>query len=362
MKRGREDNNAGGGGAEAEPVGPSFATPQAGLQHYSNTLKQLSEEFTKAGLKTDVERSNRFRAALDDCARMLLRCIIVATPSDSGARASRFRIVEVEIYCNDHGLHPDAFTHGNELQERVALWYFHKNGGTYKSGTFKGLDVTFGFAGMAGGMLIRSIERIDDSADSAAAPAAKARRKEDGGAPSTSKAATATKGELIEGPCCVVDQLLVATGATAIDKLVSRRTATSDSAMHVDDASLTLLFDPAASTPSSVGPFYTAPRVGLVPRTAEAMDFVGRFYRHFTRPLKKLRAGIVAAVVAQGRAKPPSSCPSIAGTPASSITSITTVVAKGKAASDAKSVFGGDVRKPDVIAFIVGFCAAKNAL
>jgi len=37
-------------------------------------------------------------------------------------------------------------------------WYFHRYGSKgYKSGTYKGLDITFGQDSMYGGILIRSI-------------------------------------------------------------------------------------------------------------------------------------------------------------------------------------------------------------
>jgi hypothetical protein len=38
----------------------------------------------------------------------------------------------------------DPFSHCDAMQQTCAQWYFHKTGGKYRSGTYKGLDVTFG--------------------------------------------------------------------------------------------------------------------------------------------------------------------------------------------------------------------------
>ncbi len=38
----------------------------------------------------------------------------------------------------------DPFSHCDAMQQTCAQWYFHKTGGKYRGGTYKGLDVTFG--------------------------------------------------------------------------------------------------------------------------------------------------------------------------------------------------------------------------
>jgi hypothetical protein len=50
------------------------------------------------------------------------------------------RFTELEFYCNSPA-HPDTFTHGDVMQEELARWYFHRSGGEYKGGTYKGLDI-----------------------------------------------------------------------------------------------------------------------------------------------------------------------------------------------------------------------------
>lgn len=70
--------------------------------------------------------------------------------------------VEVEFYYHDNK-HPDPFVHCNQDQSKFGYWYFHRHKtGTYKNGTFKGLDLTIGNNGSYGGILIRSI-RVDNT-------------------------------------------------------------------------------------------------------------------------------------------------------------------------------------------------------
>ena len=90
-----------------------------------------------------------------------------------------YRLVEIEFYLNCKA-HKDVYTHGDPDQLLMHTFYFHKHKtGTYKSGTFKGLDLTFGSAHNKAyfGILIRSIQLI-------------------------------STGEIIEGPCNTVNRIL----------------------------------------------------------------------------------------------------------------------------------------------------------
>ena len=72
-----------------------------------------------------------------------------------------YRISEIEFYFNDSNVHPDTFTHGDEMQKQIGQWYFHRFGKTYKSGTYKGMDLSFGKGDQAyGGILIRAITSV----------------------------------------------------------------------------------------------------------------------------------------------------------------------------------------------------------
>src|SRR5215813_2446354 len=98
------------------------------------------------------------------------------------------RIVEIEFYY--HGdQHLDPFTHRESLQLQLGRWYFHRTRGTYRSGTLKGLDLTFGDGQAFAGVLIRSLETPD--------------------------------GKLIDGPSLCVDHLLARAGCESVAALDS---------------------------------------------------------------------------------------------------------------------------------------------
>ena len=71
-----------------------------------------------------------------------------------------YLIKEVEAYLHSDD-HPDPFVHKDPHQLSSGCWYFHRqNEKAYKGGTFKGLDITFGYKddeNCYGGFLIRSL-------------------------------------------------------------------------------------------------------------------------------------------------------------------------------------------------------------
>ena len=79
-----------------------------------------------------------------------------------------YRVGEIEFYLNDYQVHKDTFTHGQGIQKETAKWYFHKFGSSYKSGTYKGLDVAIGKGDgvAAGGILLRSLMPLTLSPES----------------------------------------------------------------------------------------------------------------------------------------------------------------------------------------------------
>ncbi len=91
----------------------------------------------------------------------------------------KFRIIEIEFYLKCNG-HSDPCTHGDPDQLLMNTFYFHKfKTGTYKAGTFKGMDLTFGSEtdNAYFGILIRSIQDMKS-------------------------------GQITEGPCNTVDKIL----------------------------------------------------------------------------------------------------------------------------------------------------------
>jgi len=176
-------------------------------------------------------------------------------------------IVELEAYIYGPG-HADPYTHGDDGQNCCGVWYFHRRGGSFKSGTFKGLDLACGDGsrGVFAGLLVRSVRTL--------------------------------AGELIEGPCLVVDRILELSGAASIAGFVEGKVAAELPAESTEN----LCLRPAKAPRSEA--VWAAPRVGLVLRAEgkthmagdRPADFVARPYRFSTAPwrLVKFRAGFAA--------------------------------------------------------------------
>jgi len=138
----------------------------------------------------------------------------------------KYRLVEIEFYLRNH-LHLDMYVHANPEQLLNYVYYFHRFGnGTYKAGTFKGLDIVFGNddADTYFGILIRSILNTDTDV-------------------------------LIEGPCNVVNHILNMYEYNSILDLTQNE---SVSIRKNDDNFIlrsTIEFDPEQ--------LYCGPRIGL---------------------------------------------------------------------------------------------------
>lgn len=163
------------------------------------------------------------------------------------------RLTEIELYYHEATDHPDPFTHCDPLQLSSDQWYFHRKGGIYKAGSFKGLDITFGSESAYGGILIRGLEKPN--------------------------------GTLVDGPCLCVNYLLNQTGFEKIAEL---------------DAILKhhSVWDETAPTWFTVGEnsnmptIYTSPRIGLtLKRDLPGMEqYVFSPYRFLTEP-KRIKKG-----------------------------------------------------------------------
>lgn len=171
------------------------------------------------------------------------------------------RIVEIEFYYFTDA-HQDFFSHCDILQLESGRWYFHKIGGNYKGGTFKGLDLTFGACDTYGGILIRSIEAPD--------------------------------GNLICGPSLCVDYLLSLTNSqnvATLDSLIAKRIAWDNSNILRLETSL---------LPRGDKIFKTA-RIGLSLKKATASNqmhsFILRPYRYLTEP-RRINKGKVHLILA----------------------------------------------------------------
>lgn len=176
------------------------------------------------------------------------------------------RLAEIEVYYWSEA-HPDPFTHRDPIQFHTGFWYFHRTRGTYRGGSFKGLDLTFGDGPTSGGVLIRGMETAD--------------------------------GALIDGPSLGVDHLLDATGAdtvAALDRAINNR-------LIWEDGNPLLLRQTDALERR---PLVRSPRVGLLLKRVRSREdstrFVMRSYRYLSDPqrTKKGKVHMVLSLHADG--------------------------------------------------------------
>ncbi|KAG0074014.1 hypothetical protein BGZ93_001828 [Podila epicladia] len=180
-----------------------------------------------------------------------------------------YRLVEIEFYLNG-GKHPDVFTHSDKDQKTCGEWYFHKMNGSYKGGSYKGLDITFGRHGTCfGGILIRGIQLSND-------PTAK----------------------IIEGPCLVVDQVLKHTNSKMIINLVD------NASFSKSIFSETSLLRIVPTKQKIIRLLIKSPRVGLTLKKTgkERVDYLMREYRYLNIPEQhsKGKPYIILALHRQG--------------------------------------------------------------
>lgn len=179
------------------------------------------------------------------------------------------RLVEIELYFTGPG-HEDPFTHGDPIQRTFGVWYFHRQGTTYKGGTYKGLDIAFGRPDAAAGILLRAVEPLDGA------------------------------GALVEGPSSLVDHVLRLTGRGSVAELAGAFDRSVDAGEEGGSPLYLTLDDahPAATV-------YESARVGLSLKKGADLDrrrFLPRPYRFLTEParIKKGRPYLVVALHEQG--------------------------------------------------------------
>lgn len=164
---------------------------------------------------------------------LLLKYVLVVNDK------KEFRICEIEFYINNT-THGDQYTHGDVNQKTFGKWYFHRyHGNCYKSGTYKGLDLTLGNKDTFFGVLIRSIYDIET-------------------------------GEFIEGPCRSVNKILELNGVSDVKEYMMGRTdplsARSTKNFHLKRKSI--LDDEQ---------IYMGPRIGLSDKYPEWKNVNYRF-------------------------------------------------------------------------------------
>ncbi|KAJ3085695.1 hypothetical protein HK102_013922 [Quaeritorhiza haematococci] len=261
-----------------------------------------------------------------------------------------YRLSEIEFYFYDKCHHPDPFTHKQPQQLTRAQWYFHKQGNSYRGGTWKGLDITFGRSAPSsqlqgtqaktqidngkdkssqqnvyGGILLRGMEYVGTSRDG------------ENILPANTKGAVPS---FICGPCKIVDTILAHFGTLgkSVASLVSDVLDEELSVLDREGGPLVLVpievldslhgVARAANTNSipTTGQFlvphrrtFKSPRVGLLlKRSHQDLDlrsqYVCRPYRFFSIPaqipasksagMKKKGASVVTGASALQKGRP----------------------------------------------------------
>jgi hypothetical protein len=229
------------------------------------------------------------------------------TATDFIVAGRPYRFAELEAYYFSPA-HPDPFTHRDPVQLHPGRWYFHRTGGVYRGGSFKGVDLTFGDGAATFGVLIRTVVAPD--------------------------------GAVIDGPSLVVDHLLARTGAAtvpALDARIAGRLAWDGSSpLAVREAKPVRTADVLATA-----------RVGLSLKrhrgNPDGPRFVMRPYRYLTelRAVTKGRPQTVLALHQQG--KDTAAIQSLTGVPKKTIDRYVADFAAGKDEPDFGRYVGRDL-------------------
>jgi hypothetical protein len=223
-----------------------------------------------------------------------------------------FRLAELEAYYHGPG-HFDIFAHCDPVQLEHGRWYFHRTGGQYRAGSFKGLDLAFGDGTAHFGILIRTIVGED--------------------------------GTVLDGPCVMVDQLLERTKAANVATLDSMT-----GGRKIWDQSSPLFLRTSAKPRTA--PVYRCARVGLSLKQAKgkltAPRFVAHPYRFLTEPraITKGRPYLVTALHAQG--EKPDAIAALTGCPKKTVERYIADFEAGKAAADFDGYIGKELSTGDL--------------
>jgi hypothetical protein len=223
------------------------------------------------------------------------------------------RFVEIEFYYCGEG-HPDPFTHRDPIQLETGRWYFHRTGGMYRSGSFKGLDLTFGSGGAFGGMLIRGIEAPD--------------------------------GSLIDGPSLCVDHLLEKTRhqtVASLDDAIDGKVAwDSNNVLFLDEVT------------SQHRPLFRSARVGLSLKKAKAATagemprFIMKTYRYLSEPRRTAKGKTYLVLALHALGKTPEEIADLTGCTRSAIQRYVADYEAGQKEKDFSSYFGVDLSPKDL--------------
>lgn len=250
-----------------------------------------------AGLAGDAA----FAAWFDAIARRLLGgCRLVAA-------GVPHRLTEVEFYYHG-GEHLDPFSHRDPIQKELGRWYFHRTGGVYRSGSFKGLDLTFAGPAAFGGVLIRGVEPEG--------------------------------GTVLDGPSLTVDHLLRATetaDVAELDAAIAGRPAWHpDSPLRLD-----------WSDELTDRPILKSARVGLSLKRMRKAEPPKRFllkpYRHLTEPRRIRKGKLHMALALHAEGVSPAEIRARTGCPLAALTRYVADFEEGKREASFDPYFGVDL-------------------
>lgn len=216
------------------------------------------------------------------------------------------RVAEVEFYLKDAD-HPDPFAHAHPVQRDWGRWYFHRSGGSFRGGSFKGLDLSLGDGTATVGVLLRSVVTPDD--------------------------------ELIDGPSRLVDRLLKLADTPTVAALDARLPGTA-----AISAGTPVHFREAPDRGAEV---LASARVGLSLKRTAALGtmphYIGRRYRFLTEPRRigPGRPQLVTALHADGHCA--TEIRALTGIAAGVVGRYAAAFDEGKAERDFKRYFGAEL-------------------
>ncbi len=185
----------------------------------------------------------------DKLSEYILNNIVISVPnisSDFTAKTPNiitFRICEIEFYYYNEE-HKDEYVHKDSEQKSWSKFYFHKfRNGTFKAGTFKGIDITLGNKNTYFGILIRSVQDVK------------------------------TK-EFIEGSCNCVNKLLTYLNVANVKELFEKHYDNNTEQININDSKLNL-----SKMKLEELEIYKGPRIGLSDKYPEYKD---KLYRYAT--------------------------------------------------------------------------------
>jgi len=184
------------------------------------------------------------------------------------------RLTEIEFYYHGHN-HLDVHAHRDDTQKTSANWYFHKTGGNYRSGNYKGVDITFGDQEAYGGILVRGVEMLQHPF------------------------------KVVDGPSLTVDHILSLTKQQSIPDFVQNHgiSAVQDS----QDPQTRPLYLSSSDVKLKQRKVLQSARVGLSLKKYQSQKeiYYGRRYRYFTLPqgIKKGKQYMIVALHQIGTAK-----------------------------------------------------------